>query len=117
VAYDAGTWDADTDAATKNALRDKFVTSDAAVALNTTHRGSDGSDHSFVDQDVTVAASPAFAGVDLVNLVLEFSTDTTFAGDSDSAVPTEKAVKAYVDARAGAGTGNIVWRHIRTDFS
>ena len=28
----------------------------------------------------------------------EFSTDGTLAGDSDTAVPTEKAVKAYVDA-------------------
>ena len=28
----------------------------------------------------------------------EFSTDGTLAGDSDDAVPTEKAIKAYVDA-------------------
>ncbi len=28
----------------------------------------------------------------------EFSTDTELSGDSDSAVPTERAVKAYVDA-------------------
>lgn len=31
----------------------------------------------------------------------EFSTDGTFAGDSDLAVPTEKAVKAYVGTIAG----------------
>jgi len=30
------------------------------VANNTTHRGSDGSDHSFIDQDVTDSASPIF---------------------------------------------------------
>jgi hypothetical protein len=41
--------------------------------------------------------------------VNEFSTDGTFADNSDSAVPTEKAVKTYVDneisqAVAGAGT-------------
>ena len=29
----------------------------------------------------------------------EFSTDTTMAGDSDTAVPTEKAVKTYIDAQ------------------
>ena len=29
----------------------------------------------------------------------EFSTDGTFAGDSDDAVPTEKAVKTFVDTR------------------
>ncbi len=33
--------------------------------------------------------------------VNEFSIDGTLAGNSDSAVPTEKAVKAYVDAEIG----------------
>ena len=32
----------------------------------------------------------------------EFSTDTSLGGNSDNAVPTEKAVKAYVDANSGA---------------
>ena len=31
----------------------------------------------------------------------EFSTDGTLAGDSDNAVPTEKAVKTYVDNSTG----------------
>jgi hypothetical protein len=39
----------------------------------------------------------------------EFSTDGTLAGDSDDAVPTEKAVKAYADALGG---GNLV--HVET---
>jgi hypothetical protein len=40
----------------------------------------------------------------------EFSTDTTLAGDSDNAVPTEKAVKTYVDnAVAGLNT-NKIWQ-------
>jgi hypothetical protein len=34
----------------------------------------------------------------------EFSTDGTLADDSDTAVPTEKAVKSYVDTEAGAST-------------
>lgn len=33
----------------------------------------------------------------------EFSSDGTLAGDSDDAVPTEKAVKKYVDDNAGGG--------------
>lgn len=61
--------------------------------------------------------SPTLTGLDLINLVLEFSTDTTFADNSDTAVPTEKAVKTYVDGRSGPGTGNVVWREIRTDFT
>lgn len=33
--------------------------------------------------------------------ITEFSTDTTLAGNSDNAVPTEKAVKTYVDGTVG----------------
>ena len=35
----------------------------------------------------------------------EFSTDGTMAGNSDSALPTEKAVKTYVDGKALLGHG------------
>lgn len=35
----------------------------------------------------------------------EFSTDTTLGGNSDYAVPTEKAVKTYVDASIGGAGG------------
>jgi len=48
-------------------------------------------------QDMHTEASPTFAGLTLVNTVTGFSIDNTLAGDSNSAVPTEKAVKAYVD--------------------
>ncbi|MBG8555406.1 galactose-binding domain-containing protein [Hymenobacter guriensis] len=34
-----------------------------------------------------------------------FSTDGTLAGNSDASVPTEKAVKTYVDAKVAAGGG------------
>lgn len=39
--------------------------------------------------------------LNLTNTINEFSTDGTLAGDSDSAVPTEKAVKTYVDGLIG----------------
>ncbi len=48
-------------------------------------------------QDYDVAATPTLGGLTLVNAITEFSTDDTLSGDSDSAVPTEQAVKAYVD--------------------
>ncbi len=35
----------------------------ADIALNTTHRSSDGSDHTFIDQAVTATASPTFAKI------------------------------------------------------
>jgi hypothetical protein len=37
----------------------------------------------------------------------QVSTDGTLAGNSDSSVPTEKAVKTYVDAHAGGGSGTV----------
>ena len=40
--------------------------------------------------------------------VNEFSIDGTLAGDSDAAVPTEKAVKTYVDGHPGTGITNVV---------
>jgi len=45
-----------------------------AIDLNTTHRSSDGSDHSFIDQDVTSGSSPTFTG-------------TNFSGIPASALP------------------------------
>ncbi len=40
-----------------------IVNTDAAkITLNTTHRTSDGSNHTFIDQDVKAAASPSFSG-------------------------------------------------------
>jgi hypothetical protein len=35
--------------------------------------------------------------------IKEFSTDDTFAGDSDNVVPTEKAIKAYITSVGGSG--------------
>ena len=67
-------------------------------------------------QDIHTGASPTFAGLTVVNAVDEFSTDGTLAGDSDTALPTEKAVKTYVDAQVTAqdldfagdsGTGSV----------
>ena len=41
-------------------LYDKDTAQDVIIDLNTTHRTSDGSDHSFIDQDVTQSATPTF---------------------------------------------------------
>jgi hypothetical protein len=52
-------------------------------------------------QDIHTAASPTFAGLTIVNAINEFSIDGTMAGNSDSAVPTEKAIVTYVTAAVG----------------
>jgi len=53
--------------------------------------------------------------------VTEFSTDETLAGDSDSAVPTEQAVKAYVDTAiasfSSVGNFTLAASNIDTDDS
>ena len=57
--------------------------------------GSDGSPDPALSIDADGKASfPTGTGIN------EFSTDGTLAGNSDDAVPTEKATKTYVDARA-----------------
>lgn len=66
------------------------------VSISGTQWGYVGS----MDQQMYQTASVTFAGVDLVNNVVEFSTDGTLTGNSDTAVPTEKAVKTYSDLRA-----------------
>ena len=48
-------------------------------------------------QDIHTGASPTFAGMTIVNAITEFSTDGTMGGNSDSAIPTEKATKLYTD--------------------
>jgi len=54
--------------------------------------------------------------ISMINLINEFSTDGTLAGNSNSAVPTERAVKTYVDAHAG-GTSEGAEVHRSTDIS
>jgi len=49
-----------------------------------------------------------FTSVTMVNTVNEFSIDGTFVGNSDTAVPTEKATKTYVDTAISNATSNVV---------
>jgi len=54
-----------------------------------------------IDQNLAKASSPTFAGLTVVNAINEFSKDNTLGGNSDTALPTEKAVKGYVDTTVG----------------
>jgi hypothetical protein len=46
--------------------------------------------------------------------VNEFSIDGTLGGNSDDAVPTEKAVKTYVDTVSGSLQTDIIWEIVDT---
>jgi len=65
--------------------------------------------------DVTIGGVSAgvatFTSITMTNAVTEFSTDGTLAGDSDTAIPTEKATKTYVDAMLSTTsyTSNDTW--------
>jgi|GEM_PF-6008398 len=89
-----------------------------------------GAGQVLVSQGATTApawsATPTLTSLTLTNAVNEFSTDGTLGDNSDSAVPTEKAVKTYVDnngfawgasATGGStGTGLTISGHA-TDLS
>ena len=60
----------------------------------TVSSSSGGASHSFNVRDDGLVFLLSGTGIN------EFSTDGTLAGDSDDAVPTEKAVKTYVDGLA-----------------
>lgn len=75
TAYNESTWDANTDGATKNVIRDQFealASIYAGVGHNhdsayapLSHSTSDGTDHTYIDQDVRTSALPQFAGLSL----------------------------------------------------
>lgn len=65
---------------------DTEVANNTNVGANTTHRTSDGSDHTFIDQDVTSGASPTFNGVNITG------------------VTVGSTQQLYINARAGTST-------------
>lgn len=69
-----------------------------AVAKIATKLGT-GSDVTHKSINITTLVAAAFT---LVNTINEFSTDGAFAGNSDLAVPTEKAIKTYVASVIGS---------------
>jgi|GEM_PF-2671820 len=48
------------------------------------------------------------------NSATEISTDGTLAGDSDAALPTEKAVKTYIDAIGSGSIDDIFYENAQT---
>ena len=83
----------------KNALADS--SGDSAVNLDNRQLVSaDGNDQATWSNDGLTLASGAS--------VNEFSTDSSLAGNSDDAVPTEKAVKTYVDNNGGGKFLDVV---------
>ena len=55
----------------------------ADIGSNTTHRGSDGSDHDFLDQDVKSTATPVYTGLDLKGVAADQDRNIKFASDAN----------------------------------
>lgn len=64
--------------------------------------------------DSAIALFDGTGGKALKDSAVAISTDDTLASDSDAKVPTEQAVKAYVDANAGGGGGGLWQQHSET---
>lgn len=60
---------------------DTEVSNNTDVAANTTHRSSNGSDHTYIDQDVTSGSSPTFDGTNFSGIQDEALDDTYIKAD------------------------------------
>ncbi len=60
----SGSWDGDaTTATSRNAIYDKIDAMDTTIGTNTSHITSDGSSHTFINQDVTSSATPTIRNI------------------------------------------------------
>lgn len=71
---------------------DTEVSNNTSVAANTTHRTSDGSDHTFIDQSVVSGASPTFDGANITG-VDAANVDIADAGALITATTVEGALQ------------------------
>jgi hypothetical protein len=88
------------------------VSANADVAANTTHRTSDGTDHTYINQDLRTTATVSFGGLVLgatttVNAIYD---DDTLSPDSNTALATQQSIKAYVDGLSqGFTQGSVLF--------
>jgi hypothetical protein len=88
----------DTDGITKNITAEDLFASPRAIGSSFPSSGS-----------FTNLSLPSGSTIN------EFSTDITLSGNSDTAVPTEKAVKSYVDTQIASVSAGYTIRHVSSD--
>lgn len=57
---------------------DSSVSSNTQVSANTVHRTSDGSDHTYIDQDVTIGSAPQFSNANMYGGISVFTNDAGY---------------------------------------
>ena len=78
---------------------DTEVSNNTDVALNTTHRTSNGTDHTYINQDVTTIASPTFDDLSLTgDITLEKANDDTSILFIEDNSGVKNGFKVYNDA-------------------
>lgn len=100
------------EAASSDTLTNKSINSDNNTITNiatTDLKSPTGSDTNVVTGTAGTSGNLVKwdANGDAVDATVAVDTDGTLAGNSDSSVPTEKAVKTYVDARPTYGTMSV----------
>lgn len=82
------------------------------VVLNTTHRTSDGSDHTYIDQDVTSGSSPTFTRTNItgtLSIARGGTGQTTAQAAINALTQVSGATDEYVLTKDTA-TGNAIWK-------
>jgi len=59
---------------------DTAVSNNSDVHMNSVHRTSDGSDHTFIDQDVTVGSAPQFSNANMYGNISQWTNDEGYIG-------------------------------------
>jgi len=75
------------------------------VVLNNTHRTSNGTDHTYIDQDVTISSSPTFNGLTTTGGRVVSTTRLTFIDSPYTVLSTDEVIFANTDS--GAITINL----------
>ena len=86
-----------------------LIADETNLDLNTTHRTSDGSDHTFIDQDVTSGSSPTLDATNITNVqtaALPFGTagQQLTTNEAETALELSLASKYLLVRKASAGT-------------
>ena len=85
---------------------DTAISLNSDVAANTSHRTGDGSDHTFIDQDVTVGSAPQFSNVNMYGPVSQWTNDAGYIGSD-----TITSINAD-DSAPGSTLANDLWVEI-----
>lgn len=65
---------------------DTEVSNNTDVSANTTHRSSDGSDHTYIDQDITSWSSPTFNNSNMSGNISVWTNDSWYISDITSEI-------------------------------